>query len=168
MCASALSQLKVKEIIFGCGNDKFGGCGSVLNILTEKDTFSDTHLEFMSRLDRMKMEKKSMECDLRERDERSAGVCEGVKADLGDEVVLMREGSHDSINSGPPSLSLPIASPLSQTTLVSSPVVIKGIFAHEAILLLRRFYLAENVKAPEPKKKTNRILNTQFTTSQVL
>ncbi|PPQ71723.1 hypothetical protein CVT24_007893, partial [Panaeolus cyanescens] len=32
MCASALRQLGIKEVFYGCGNDRFGGCGSVLNV----------------------------------------------------------------------------------------------------------------------------------------
>ncbi|KAL5059019.1 hypothetical protein RYX36_030623 [Vicia faba] len=31
MCASALSNLGIKEVIYGCSNDKFGGCGSILS-----------------------------------------------------------------------------------------------------------------------------------------
>ncbi|CAA7048128.1 unnamed protein product [Microthlaspi erraticum] len=30
MCASALSFLGIKEVYYGCPNDKFGGCGSIL------------------------------------------------------------------------------------------------------------------------------------------
>jgi tRNA-specific adenosine deaminase 2 len=32
MCASALRQLGIKEVFFGCENDRFGGCGSVLGV----------------------------------------------------------------------------------------------------------------------------------------
>jgi len=32
MCASALVDLKVAAVFFGCNNDRFGGCGSVLNV----------------------------------------------------------------------------------------------------------------------------------------
>ena len=32
MCASALQQLGVRRIVFGCANDRFGGCGSVLSV----------------------------------------------------------------------------------------------------------------------------------------
>ena len=32
MCAGALSLLGFKRVIYGCPNDKFGGCGSVLDI----------------------------------------------------------------------------------------------------------------------------------------
>ncbi|KAI8081647.1 cytidine deaminase-like protein [Halteromyces radiatus] len=32
MCASALRQMGIRQVYFGCGNDKFGGNGSVFNI----------------------------------------------------------------------------------------------------------------------------------------
>nr|GMD27378.1 tRNA-specific adenosine deaminase 2 [Ipomoea batatas] len=34
MCAAALSFLGIKEAYYGCGNDKFGGCGSILSLHT--------------------------------------------------------------------------------------------------------------------------------------
>ena len=30
MCAAALAQLQIRRVVFGCSNDRFGGCGSVL------------------------------------------------------------------------------------------------------------------------------------------
>mmetsp|Transcript_10981 Transcript_10981/g.14295 ORF Transcript_10981/g.14295 Transcript_10981/m.14295 type:complete len:174 (+) Transcript_10981:37-558(+) len=32
MCAAALKKLKIRNVIFGCHNDRFGGCGSVLSL----------------------------------------------------------------------------------------------------------------------------------------
>lgn len=32
MCASALSILGIREVYYGCANDKFGGCGSILSL----------------------------------------------------------------------------------------------------------------------------------------
>ena len=32
MCAAALLLLKFRKVYYGCGNDRFGGCGSVLNV----------------------------------------------------------------------------------------------------------------------------------------
>lgn len=32
MCASALKQLGIKRVVFGCSNDRFGGNGSILSI----------------------------------------------------------------------------------------------------------------------------------------
>ncbi|KAK9859970.1 hypothetical protein MYU51_010113 [Penicillium brevicompactum] len=37
-----------------------------------------------------------------------------------------------------------------------------GLFEKEAIMLLRRFYIQENEKAPNPRPKKNRELNTKF------
>ncbi|GIL47711.1 hypothetical protein Vafri_4474 [Volvox africanus] len=35
MCAGALSLLGFRQVYFGCGNDRFGGCGSILPINDE-------------------------------------------------------------------------------------------------------------------------------------
>ncbi|KZP21738.1 cytidine deaminase-like protein [Athelia psychrophila] len=35
MCASALRQMGIKAVFYGCGNDRFGGCGSVLGVNEE-------------------------------------------------------------------------------------------------------------------------------------
>jgi tRNA-specific adenosine deaminase 2 len=32
MCAAALSLLKLRRVVYGCANDRFGGCGSVLDV----------------------------------------------------------------------------------------------------------------------------------------
>ncbi|KAL1990735.1 hypothetical protein VTN49DRAFT_6574 [Thermomyces lanuginosus] len=37
-----------------------------------------------------------------------------------------------------------------------------GLFKNEAIMLLRRFYIQENQKAPNPRPKKHRKLNTEF------
>ena len=36
MCAGALVLARVKKIVFGARDEKFGGCGSVLNVTNEK------------------------------------------------------------------------------------------------------------------------------------
>lgn len=40
--------------------------------------------------------------------------------------------------------------------------VYSGLFHKEAIMLLRRFYIQENEKAPNPRPKKNRELKTSF------
>lgn len=32
MCAGALAHVRIQKVYFGCHNDRFGGCGSVLNL----------------------------------------------------------------------------------------------------------------------------------------
>ncbi|SMN20809.1 similar to Saccharomyces cerevisiae YJL035C TAD2 Subunit of tRNA-specific adenosine-34 deaminase [Maudiozyma saulgeensis] len=40
MCASALKQLGIKRVYFGCGNERFGGNGTVLTINKDHSTIS--------------------------------------------------------------------------------------------------------------------------------
>lgn len=35
MCASALMQYQIQAVYFGCGNERFGGTGSVLSLHSE-------------------------------------------------------------------------------------------------------------------------------------
>ncbi|CAN6881595.1 unnamed protein product, partial [Brassica oleracea] len=41
MCASTLSFLGTKEVYYACGNDKFGGCGSILSLHLESSQTQD-------------------------------------------------------------------------------------------------------------------------------
>ena len=44
MCAAALSFIGVKEVYYGCPNDKFGGCGSILSlhsVISEHSNLAD-------------------------------------------------------------------------------------------------------------------------------
>jgi len=83
MCASALRQLGIRAVYFGCFNDRFGGTGGILKI-------------------------------------------------------------HQDPSVDPPYPATP------------------GIYREDAIMLLRRFYIQENGKAPEPKQKKTRELKTDI------
>jgi len=48
MCAAALMKVKVKAIYFGCANDKFGGCGSVGNLVEILSKLDSSHKVVMS------------------------------------------------------------------------------------------------------------------------
>lgn len=78
MCAGALRQMKVPLVVYGCDNDRFGGCGSVIDVASNS-ALTD-----------------------------SLGPCFDV---------------------------------------------IKGIFAEEAISLLKNFYKGENPNCPSSKRK---------------
>ncbi|KAI0318096.1 cytidine deaminase-like protein [Amylostereum chailletii] len=86
MCASALRQVGIKEVFMGCHNERFGGCGSVLDSRSYR-LGHPRHPVYKA----------------------TAGYC--------------RE---------------------------------------EAIMALRRFYITENVNAPAPKSKSNRVLKTDI------
>ncbi|KAI0289529.1 cytidine deaminase-like protein [Russula brevipes] len=85
MCASALRQMGIKRVFYGCANERFGGCGSVLGV--NKSLAHPKHPKFNA----------------------TDGYC--------------RE---------------------------------------EAIMILRRFYVTENMNAPTPRAKTNRVLKTDI------
>ena len=36
MCSAALRYLSIPKVVFGCANERFGGCGSILNIHTDE------------------------------------------------------------------------------------------------------------------------------------
>jgi len=40
MCSAALRYLGVSKVVFGCANERFGGCGSILNIHTDEYSIS--------------------------------------------------------------------------------------------------------------------------------
>ncbi|PWY66403.1 cytidine and deoxycytidylate deaminase zinc-binding domain protein [Aspergillus heteromorphus CBS 117.55] len=86
MCASALRQYQIQTVYYGCGNDRFGGTGSILSL-------------------------------------------------------------HSDSSIDPP---YPVHG---------------GLFHKEAIMLLRRFYIQENEKAPKPRPKKHRELKTNFDNS---
>eukprot|EP00527_Entomoneis_sp_CCMP2396_P008383 CAMPEP_0198146814 /NCGR_PEP_ID=MMETSP1443-20131203/31574_1 /TAXON_ID=186043 /ORGANISM="Entomoneis sp., Strain CCMP2396" /LENGTH=261 /DNA_ID=CAMNT_0043810895 /DNA_START=65 /DNA_END=850 /DNA_ORIENTATION=- len=43
MCAAALAEVGIGRVIFGCRNDKFGGCGSILNLHEENRADLDAY-----------------------------------------------------------------------------------------------------------------------------
>jgi tRNA-specific adenosine deaminase 2 len=89
MCASLLRQFGVRNVFFGASNEKFGGCGGVLNI--------------------------------------HVGNGASDREDEGEEDRRRRhEGDYE---------------------------VSGGWLREEAILMLRRFYVQENGRAPEPKRR---------------
>ncbi|KAL2866807.1 nucleoside deaminase [Aspergillus lucknowensis] len=83
MCAAALRQYRIRSVYFGCGNERFGGTGSILSLHSD------------------------------------------------------------------PAIDPPYP-------------VYGGLQRKEAIMLLRRFYIQENKKAPKPRPKKHRELNTKF------
>lgn len=96
MCASLLRQFGVKRVFFGASNEKFGGCGGVLNIHVGNGAAEDL------------------------------GEGQDGRGKEGEEWRARHEDDY---------------------------VVSGGWLREEAILLLRRFYVQENERAPEPRRR---------------
>ncbi|PMD63815.1 cytidine deaminase-like protein [Hyaloscypha bicolor E] len=97
MCASLLRQFGIRRVFFGAGNEKFGGCGGVLNVHVANGA---TELQG-----------------------------EGGDGEDGAEKGGERKRHEDDYE------------------------VSGGWLREEAILLLRRFYVQENGRAPEPRRR---------------
>jgi tRNA-specific adenosine deaminase 2 len=48
MCAAALATVGIKRVVFGCKNDRFGGCGSLLHLHNGERTATSTTTNTMS------------------------------------------------------------------------------------------------------------------------
>lgn len=38
MCAAALRIIRISKVVYGCANERFGGCGSILGVHSDLDT----------------------------------------------------------------------------------------------------------------------------------
>ncbi|KAJ2889284.1 tRNA(adenine34) deaminase, partial [Coemansia aciculifera] len=43
MCAAALRLMKIGRVVYGCRNDRFGGCGSVLDVSADHGLLGDAY-----------------------------------------------------------------------------------------------------------------------------
>nr|XP_042904269.1 tRNA-specific adenosine deaminase 2 isoform X2 [Parasteatoda tepidariorum] len=48
MCSAALRSLSVSHVTYGCDNDRFGGCGTVLSVHSDKVAFQGDVLKITS------------------------------------------------------------------------------------------------------------------------
>ncbi|KAL2635659.1 hypothetical protein R1flu_007138 [Riccia fluitans] len=84
MCAAALSIIGIKKVYYGCANDRFGGCGSILAIHVDGCGGCG---ESCSENDQKRMEKMSFEC---------------VGGILADEGVALLRGFYEQGNPNAP------------------------------------------------------------------
>jgi len=47
MCASALQLAHITKWVYGCSNERFGGCGSVLNVHVDDPMTGDRYIEIV-------------------------------------------------------------------------------------------------------------------------
>jgi MafB19-like deaminase len=40
MCAAALAQVRIHRVVFGCHNERFGGCGSILHLHQDQTKYN--------------------------------------------------------------------------------------------------------------------------------
>lgn len=127
MCAAAMLSLGVKRIVFGCFNENFGGCGTVLNVhrgVAECLGGGGSPLSTLTNLSDIT----SLSTDMK-------------TIEAKDESLLIKTVTMTST-------TLSSSSSTTTKSIPQSLEVVGGIREKEAIDLLRAFYRAPNPKAP--------------------
>ena len=131
MCASALQQLKVKGIFYGCSNPRFGGCGSVLDVVRSGDQIRCGQIEDTEASGSEAQQSKSeASCSDAQGKTEASSTSEAQQSQTG---ASCREDNQSKV-----------------------PFVSSGHREEEAIALLKEFYKGENPNAPEEKRKPAR------------
>ena len=132
MCASALQQLKVKGIFYGCSNPRFGGCGSVLDVVRSDSQIRCGQIE------------DTEACGSEAKQSKTEASCSDAK-----------QGKTEASSTSEAQQSQTGAS-CSEDNQCKVPFVSSGHREEEAIALLKEFYKGENPNAPEEKRKPAR------------
>ena len=130
MCASALQQLKVKGIFYGCSNPRFGGCGSVLDVVRSGDQIRCGQID------------DAEACGGEAQQSKTEASCSDAK-----------QGETEASGSEAEQSKSPSGNEAQQS---KCPFVSSGHREEEAIALLKEFYKGENPNAPEEKRKPAR------------
>ena len=166
MCAAALSVLRPKRVVFGCHNPRFGGVGSVLDVVKGKFPGCGLrHAEIGEEEEKRENGDRGGEAEAGEEEEEEAGGVEeeggggSERIDLGSE-----EAGKDAPRVEPPfstgktearstSTSTPSLPPLLLKNSPACPYeTLGGVLSAEAVALLKEFYETGNPSAPRPNR----------------
>lgn len=160
MCAAALSILKPRRVVFGCHNPRFGGVGSVLDVVAGR--FPGCGLRHAAAAEGGK-EKEEEEEGGEKEGERKAGGGSGAAALDFDGTV--EEGEENDLEEASQSIRVGAAPPdgraqkkqnhqkhLSSLCTARSYQTLGGVLAAEAVALLKEFYETGNPSAPRPNR----------------
>ena len=145
MCAAALRLVGVTNVIYGCPNPRFGGCGSVLDI-HEKE-FKQASENYTEQIMDRNLQRHSMACKTKSKEARN---------DTENDCKLQE--SHKPTN---PTLfevnENKVCNRINCCCMICNKITCKsGVLAEESISLLKLFYQGENPNAPNPKDKSKR------------
>ncbi|KAM0275018.1 hypothetical protein ACHAQH_007623 [Verticillium albo-atrum] len=132
MCAGLLRQLGIRKVYFGAVNDKFGGAGGVFSI----------HLNSIRPQDKQHIKESPMN------DESTTSLSRPASAHSSQPPPKTQNGGQ---------YHMPQSNPDGDGGNVERGFEIEGGWGREeAVGLLRRFYVQENGRAPQPRKKEGR------------
>ena len=128
MCAAALRIVGVKKVVYGCRNERFGGCGSIYNIANGDAYGGLVNVKANSN-------------------------CVGKKLKISENENLETKGTDE--DSEQSRMNVKKAKHTDLSTLGDQLTTISGVMADKAVDLLKQFYQCTNPNAPNPivKKK---------------
>ena len=125
MCAAALATVKIGRVVFGCHNDRFGGCGSILNLHLKHNNIDDNNENDSS----VVLEKTGSN---EEQHQQQHATTTTTTTNKEDDKVDDYDDRNDE--------------------LYHYPIKV-GVLKDEAIQLLQSFYNRENFYAPDEKRR---------------
>lgn len=140
MCATSLRLIGVRNVVFGCKNPRFGGCGSVLDIHVTKFQLPETRLGLKHR----KMNNKA--CLHVQGNELQSSSDQDSCAVYATESVAAMTGCWSSS----------AEQPCNDSVTINELHCKSGVLADKSVSLLKMFYQGENPNAPNPKDKSKR------------
>ncbi|PNH64890.1 hypothetical protein VD0001_g8684 [Verticillium dahliae] len=141
MCAGLLRQLGIRKVYFGAVNDKFGGAGGVFSI----------HLNSIRPQDRPYI--KELPSESENNDSGTTAPSRPVSA----QSAQLAQSTQPAPKSQNGQYHMPQSNPDGDGGNVERGFEIEGGWGREeAVGLLRRFYVQENGRAPQPRKKEGR------------
>jgi tRNA(Arg) A34 adenosine deaminase TadA len=125
MCAAALRKVNIGRVIYGCANDKFGGCGSILHLHQPSSSRNSSTRTKSSPISDVQQQPQEPKPSSRENDD--------------DDVHDANNGQTNRTQDG---VMVGVGYPIT-----------RGVLEQPAIDLLRKFYNRENLHAPEDKRR---------------
>lgn len=173
MCAAALRFLEILKVVFGCANDRFGGCGSILNIHTDIYSMNKAYLDKKGgSVSSQKLANLAVNFTTQKSSEDfvSSTLCTDTSPSFAFEENSLSATNAEELNKNSTETTLHCRQELTERhsnqlrqeagTLSKfyeqSFQCIFGILAKTAVDLLKQFYTGENPNAPVPKLKTKR------------
>lgn len=145
MCAAALRLIGVTNVIYGCPNPRFGGCGSVLDI-HEKE-FKQTSGNHSQETKDKGSQKHSMTHNTESTE---------CKNDTGNDCRLQELHTPTNLTSFEVN-KRKLCTRINCCGMINDKMNCKsGVLAEKSIALLKQFYQGENPNAPIPKDKSKR------------
>lgn len=173
MCAAALRIINASVVVYGCRNERFGGCGSIYNIANSGCEEENKNILLSKHISSNKIvncentvESKNIVED-KNKTTNSKSSSTNLSTDFSSitntnptkDITNTTTSSTNPTNSTTTTIKTPVPTTPKDTNYHLGPSIttIAGVMASEAVDLLKRFYLGVNPNAPNPIIKNKNI-----------